>query len=63
MGVIGVVKGSEGGLVNNFLLERKVGGFVGVKFIQLLYGGERQGVSVGVMSFSDVSGLGGGVSL
>ena len=43
MGVIGVVKGSEGGLVDNFLPERKVRGFVGVKFIQLLYGGERQG--------------------
>ena len=43
MGVIGIVKGSEGGLIDDFLLERKVGGFVGVEFIQLLYGGERQG--------------------
>ena len=43
MGVIGVVKGSEGGLIDNFLLERKVRGFVRVKFIQLLYSGERQG--------------------
>ena len=43
MGVIGVVKGSEGGLVDDFLLERKVRGFVRVEFVQLLYGGERQG--------------------
>ena len=43
MGVIGIVKGSEGGLVDNLLLERKVRGFVRVKFIQLLYGGEKQG--------------------
>ena len=43
MGVIGIVKGSEGGLIDNFLPERKVRGFVGVKFIQLLYSGERQG--------------------
>ena len=43
MGVIGIVKGSEGWLVDNFLLERKVRGFVGVKFIQLLYGGGRHG--------------------
>ena len=41
MGVIGIVKDSEGGLINDFLSERKVGGFVRVKFIQLLYGGER----------------------
>ena len=41
MRVIGIVEGSEEGLINDFLLERKVGGFVGVKFIQLLYGGER----------------------
>ena len=39
----GVIKGSEGGFVDNFLPERKVRGFVRVKFIQLLYGGERQG--------------------
>ena len=41
MGVIGVVKGSKGGFVDNFFPERKVGGFVGIKFIQLLYSGER----------------------
>ena len=43
MGVIGIVKGSERGLMNDFSSEREVGGFVRVKFIQLLYGGERQG--------------------
>ena len=43
MGVIGIVKGSEGGFVNDFLSERGVRGFVGVEFVQLLYGGERQG--------------------
>ena len=44
MGVIGIVKSGEGGFVDNFLLERKVRGFVRIEFIQLLYGGERQGV-------------------
>ena len=43
MGVIGVVKGSEGGFIDNFLPEREVRGFVRIKFIQLLYGGERWG--------------------
>ena len=43
MGVIGIVKSSEGGFIDNFLSEGKVRGFVGVKFIQLLHGGERQG--------------------
>ena len=42
MGVIGIVKGSEGGLVDNFLSKRKVRGFVGVEFVQLLYSGEGQ---------------------
>ena len=43
MGVIGVVKGGKGRLIDNFLLEGKVGGLVGIKLIQLLYSGERQG--------------------
>ena len=43
MGVIGIVKGSERGLIDNFLLKRKVRGFVRVEFVQLLYGGKRQG--------------------
>ena len=33
VGVIGRVEGSEGGLINDFSLERKVGGFVRVEFI------------------------------
>ena len=33
MGVIGIVKGSERGFVNNFGSERKVGGLVRVKFV------------------------------
>ena len=43
MGEIGIVKSSEGGFIDNFLLEGKVGGLVGIKLIQLLYSGERQG--------------------
>ena len=33
MGVISIVKGSERGLIDNFLLKRKVRGFVGVEFV------------------------------
>ena len=33
MGVIGIVKGSERGLMNDFGSEGEVGGFVGVEFI------------------------------
>ena len=33
MGVIGIVKGSERGFVNNFSSKGKVGGLVGVKFV------------------------------
>ena len=43
MGMICIVKGGEGGFIDNFLLEGEVGGFVGIEFIQLLYGGEGQG--------------------
>ena len=41
--VIGIIEGREGGFVDDFLLEGKVRGFVGVEFIQLLYGGRGQG--------------------
>ena len=37
--VVGIVKGREGGFIDNFPSEGKVGGFVWVEFIQLLYGG------------------------
>ena len=43
VGVICVVEGSKGGLVDNFFPEGKVRGFVRVEFIQLLYGGKGQG--------------------
>ena len=43
MRVIGIVKGSERGFIDNFLSEGEVGGFIGIKFIQLLYCGERWG--------------------
>ena len=38
MRVISVVKGGEGGFIDNFPSEGKVRGFVRVEFIQLLYG-------------------------
>ena len=41
--VIGVVKGGEGGFIDNFLSEGEIGGFVGIEFVQLLYGGRGQG--------------------
>ena len=43
VGVVCVVEGSEGGLVDDFFPEGKVRGFVGVEFVQLLYGGRGQG--------------------
>ena len=43
VGVVCVVEGSKGGLIDDFFLEGKVRGFVGVEFVQLLYSGGRQG--------------------
>ena len=43
VGVICIVKGGEGGLVDNLFSEGKVRGFVRVEFIQLLYSGKGQG--------------------
>ena len=36
--VVGVVEGGEGGLIDDFFPEQKVRGFIGVEFVQLLYG-------------------------
>ena len=36
--MVGIVKGGEGGFIDNFPPEGKVRGFVRVEFIQLLYG-------------------------
>ena len=33
MGVIGIVEGSEGGVMNDFSSEGEIRGFVGVEFI------------------------------
>ena len=41
MGVIGIVKGSEGGFINNLGSEREIRSFIWVEFVQLLYSGER----------------------
>ena len=43
VGVVCVVEGRKGGLIDDFFLEGKVRGFVGVEFVQLLYGGRGQG--------------------
>ena len=39
MGMIGVVEGCEGGFVDDFGSECEITGFVGVEFVELLYGG------------------------